>query len=306
MALTYNQLSATTKDKFVPKMYDNIFLGNPVLKRSKDKGWYKKISGGLKIILPLEYAELTASGWYNGSETLDTTDNETFTGAEYDWKQSYVNISISRKDELKNSGDSQVIDFVKSKVKNAEKTMKKILVEGFYNDGSDAKAVVGMRKHIATSETVGGISQTDNSWWQAQVDAATTTLTIPAMQTTFNECSEDNEQPTIIVSDKTRYNLFYGLLQPQQRFVDSEMAKAGFTTLMFNGVPFICDTNSPSVIWFLNENHLHYMVHEDEDMRFEPFAKPVNQNVKTAKIYWMGALGSSNNRYHGKMSAITA
>jgi len=75
---------------------------------------------------------------------------------------------------------------------------------------------------------------------------------------------------------------------------------------MFNGVAWVCDTNCPSSIFMLNENHLHYLVHEEEDLRFEPFAKPVNQNVKTAKIYWMGAFGSSNNRYHGNMSAITA
>lgn len=307
MALTYNQLSGITQNKFLPKLYDNIFLGNPILKRAKDKGWYKKVSGGMKILVPLEYDELSAAGWYQGAETLDTTDNETFTAAEYDWKQSYVNISITRRDELKNSGDSQIVDFVKAKVKNAEKTMKKILVEGFYNDGSDAKAVVGMRKHISTSNTVGGISQTDNSWWAAQVDSSTTTLTISAMQTLFNDCSEDNEQPSLIVGDKSMYNRYYGILQPQQRFVDTEMAKGGFQTIMFNGQVFVCDTNSPSgYLWMFNESHLHYLVHEEEDMRFEPFAKPVNQNVKTAKIYWMGALGSSNNRFHGALTAITA
>jgi hypothetical protein len=45
-------------------------------------------------------------------------------------------------------------------------------------------------------------------------------------------------------------------------------------------------------------------VHKDEDMRFEPFQKPVNQNVKVAKVYWMGIFGSTNNRMHFKMSAV--
>ncbi len=38
----------------------------------------------------------------------------------------------------------------------------------------------------------------------------------------------------------------------------------------------------------------------------EPFVKPINQNVKTAKIFWMGVLASSNNRRHGILDAITA
>ncbi len=76
---------------------------------------------------------------------------------------------------------------------------------------------------------------------------------------------------------------------------------------MFNGIPLIADSYAPaSHLFFLNENYLHLFAHKDEDMRFEPFQKPINQNVKVAKVYWMGAFGSSNNRLQGKLSALTA
>jgi hypothetical protein len=41
-------------------------------------------------------------------------------------------------------------------------------------------------------------------------------------------------------------------------------------------------------------------------MRFEPFQKPVNQNVRLAKLYWAGAFGTDNARMHGKFTAVAA
>ena len=73
----------------------------------------------------------------------------------------------------------------------------------------------------------------------------------------------------------------YALLQPQQRFMDSESAKGGFSSLMFNGVPFIADSHCPaSHIFMLNEKYLHLFYHPSENFRFEPFSRPLNQNIK--------------------------
>ncbi len=306
MPLTYDQISGITQKKFIPKLADNIFDSNPLLQRAKKK-FYEKIDGGERIVVPLNYAQVTSSGWYSGSETLQTTDNEIITAAEYTWKQLYANISINRIDELKNSGDSQIISLVKNKVKVAEKTMEDKLGTGLYSNGSDSKSIVGLRDIVATDQTVGGISQSSYSWWQAQVDSSTTTLTIAAMQSRDNACTVNSDAPSVIVTTRSLYNSYYALLQPQQRFMDSETAKGGFSSLMFNGKPVIADSYCPaSHMFFLNEGYLHLFVHKDEDMRFEPFQKPVNQNVKVAKVYWAGALGSSNNRLHGALTAVTS
>ncbi len=305
MALTYDQISAITERKFIPKLIDNVFDSDPLLQRAKKKGWYEKIDGGTTVIYPLGYAQNTAEGWYSGADTLSTTDNDQFTGAEYAWKQRYVNISISRRDELVNSGDAQVLNFVKQKTQIAEKTMADKLGDGIYSAGTDAKSIIGLRSIVGTSNTVGGISQTTYSWWASQVDSATTTLTMAALQTMYTSLSINNESPTVIVATRANYNRYYALLQPQQRFMDSDSAKGGFQSLMFNGTPFIVGSKCPSShIFMLNENYLHLSAHKDEDMRFEPFQKPINQNVKVAKIYWMGVFGSDNNRMHGKFSAV--
>lgn len=307
MALTYSQISAITEKKFIPKMVDNIFDSNVLLKEMKSGESYKKIDGGTSIMQPLEYATNGASGWYSGSDQLSTTDNEVFTAAEYSWKLGYVNVSVTREDELKNSGDPAILDFVKQKVKNAEKTWMDKLGTGLYSAGTDPKSIIGLRSIVAASNTVGGISQSTYSWWAAQLDSSTTTTTIAAMQALYELCSIGSDKPSIIPTTRTLYSKYYALLQPQQRFTDAKKASGGFENLLFNGTPVVVDSYCPaSHMFMLNLKYLHLFVHKDEDMRFEPFQKPTNQNVKIAKIYWAGALGSSNNRMHGKLSALTA
>jgi hypothetical protein len=306
MALTWDQVSGITEKVFVPKLVDNIFDSNPLLKRLKEKS-YEKLSGGTSIMVPLQYAALSASGWYSGADTLSTADNENISAAEYQWRQIYANISITRKDELMNSGDAQKVSLVKSKMQAAEKTMMDTMGTALFNDGTTVNALVGLRAIVSASSTVGGIAQSTNSWWAGQVDSSTTTFSIAALQAQYNACSVDNDAPTVIIGTRANYNRYYGALQPQQRFQDSESAKGGFSSLMFNGTPFLSDSHCPSNhIFLLNEKYLSLFAHKDEDFRMEPFVKPINQNVRSGKIYWMGALGSSNNRLHGKLSAVAA
>lgn len=67
------------------------------------------------------------------------------------------------------------------------------------------------------------------------------------------------------------------------------------------------DSHCPaSDMYFINESHLLLFYHPKRNMAMEPFQKPINQQVKVSRVLWMGALGSSNNRLHGVLSAVTA
>jgi hypothetical protein len=306
MSLTYDQISAITEKKFIPKLYDAVFDSDPLLARHKKKS-YMKVDGGTKLVIPLNYAQTTASGWYSGADTLQTADNDQITAAEYEWKQLYANISITRRDELVNSGDQAILNFVKSKTQIAEKTMMDKLGDGIYSAGTDPNSIIGLRSIIDTANTVGGIAQATYSWWQSQKNTSTTTLTMSALQTMFQTLSINSDKPTVVMATRDNYSRYFALLQPQQRFMDSESAKGGFESLMFNGVPYIAGSKVPANhILMLNENYLHLAVHKDEDMRFEPFQKPVNQNVKVAKVFWFGAYATSNARMQGKFTAVAA
>lgn len=306
MALNYNQLTAITQKFFVKKVADAVFDTDPLMARAKKK-FYEEATGGTAIVCPLNYAQVTAAGSYTGAQTLDTTDNDILTAAEYQWKQYYANVTISRIDELKNSGEAAVVNLVKTKMQIAEKTLSDKLCDGLYSDGSTSTDLVGLRSIVDTANTVGGISQSSYSWWQSQENGSDTTLSLAILQTMFNSLCINNDQPTVLLSTRARYNSFYSLLQPQQRFVDAETAKAGFTSLMFNGVPYIAGSKVPtSHVFMLNEKYLHLWYHPQENFRSTPWSKPDNQNVKLMQIFWAGAFGTDNARMHGKFTGLTA
>lgn len=302
---SYDQISAITEKYFVPKLYDNIFKKNPLLARMEGK--VQKIGGGTQVLIPLNYAQATAVAWYSGADTLNNTDNDVITSVAFDWKQIHASISISRRDELINGGQAAKVDFVKSKMQIAEKSLKDTVSTAVWNAGTTTNAILGIRTFLSTSATYGGISQTTQSWHQSNVDATTSTFGIPTLQTQFATAQLNGEPVTIILSGTGRYNSYYGSLQPQQRFMDSESAKGGFTSLMFNGVPWLVDPKAPSThIVGLNEDYLTMVGHKDEWFRFDPFQNPVNQNVKVAHIFAMLVFASSNNRMHFAMTNLSA
>lgn len=303
MPLSYDEITAITEKKFMPKLVDNIFNKNAMLAELKKNE--KPQSGGDKCVVPLNYAENGAGGWYEGAETLDTSDSEVITAAEFDWKQLYENIAITRRDELRNSGDAAKVNFVRSKMEIAEKTIRNRLNTALFNTGSNSKQIGGLNAFLSTSNTYGGIDQSAYSWWGGQVDSSTTTLTLAAMQSLYGDCGEGTEYPGFLIGDQDMYDRYWNLLQPQQRFTSE--GKGGFKSIQFNGVPFFVDAAATAGdLYMLNMDYLHLMPHKDENFRFDGFIKRDNQNARTAKIYWMGVVASSNNRRHGKLDAITA
>src|SRR5207244_3609018 len=130
------------------------------------------------------------------------------------------------------------------------------IVEDLGNDlFSDAvtnpKALDGLQGAVdngTVAATYGGLGSrtTTNSFWQpatGALDSTTATLTIPAMQAVFGAAIDGARHPTIIITTQANYNRFSTLVQPQQRFptepmgADEQLAKAGFTNLLFNNVP---------------------------------------------------------------------
>lgn len=304
----YNELSAITLQYYIPKMIDNIFSSNVLLKRLKDGKSAKTYEGGTKIVQPILYAKTTAAGSFRGTQTLDVTSNDQFTAAEFEMKQKYANITISREDELKNSGSkTQILDFVAAKVQIAEKTLSDLLGDGLYSSGTDSDEVVGLRVMVTgTGTTYGGISKTTYSWWRSQVDSTTTTLTIPAMTSLFGDCTVGNDKPTLAITTQDQQDIYHGLLQPQERYIDEKMADAGFVNLAFRGIPIVADNKCPTgYFYFLNEKYISFMTHKEENFRFESFIKPVNQAAASAKIYWAGNLVGSNCRMQGVFTALT-
>ena len=306
MALTNNDIDSITQKYFYPKMVDNIFASNAGLQRAKKK-WYSSLDGGTKAVIPLAYATNSSVQWYTGG-TLNVTSNSKKTSAEFEWKRSQAAIVIDGLDELKNSGDRAVISHVRSEVQLAEKSLANSIGGALFSDGTStyANAIIGFKAMVAASGTYGIIARASNSWWNAQVDSTTTTLSLAKMQALFGDCTVDNDKPSVIFTTQDSYDDIYGLIQPQQRFGDEDTIKAGFLNILWNGIPVIVDSHVDSgYMYMINEKYVFLKHHKDRNFVLTPFQKPVNEDSSYAHVFWAGMLCGNNCRMQGAFTALT-
>lgn len=311
MAIPISAINAITKQKFIPKMADNITTSNALLMRLKKAGRMKELDGGVDIRQPVNYAFNAYFQWYSGAETLSTNNNDKKTALVFDWKQFNIPIVVSGLDILKNTGESKVLDHVQTEMKIAENTVKENFSIGLYSAGTDPKSITGLRVAVNTTSTYGGISQSLESWLQGQVDSTTTVLSLGALQTMWEAASEDNDSPTFLVGTKVLFNSYYAKLQPQQRFQDTETAAGGFKNLLFNGAPFVAESHVPtSHIFGLNEQYITVYSHKDRNFpgQFDGFddLKLPTQDSIFSSLKWAGEMIVEQPRKQFKFTALTS
>lgn len=306
MALNYTTLSATTERNVMPKLVDNVFDSNVVMKRLRKKG--PKLDGGRLIEYPIIMASNSAGGAYQPEDTLATTPNEIIDNAQYNWRFYYANISIFRHEELKNSGKSQIINLLKAKTQVAEKTLADTLGTDIFGANTSGYAIDGLGIVCAVGTTdCGGLDSNDITLWAPQRDTTSTVMSISALQGLYGDATIENQSPTVVITTQDNFDRYYNILSAMHRFADVKTADGGYQSLTFNGKPILVDSHcTANYVYMLNENFLDLIIHRDENFRFEPFIKPVNQNVKVAKIYFAGNLVTSQRRSQAVATAIAA
>lgn len=312
MALSVSQLASVTEQHFIKKIVDGVFDSNSLLFRLKKKGI--KYSGGRNIVQPLVYATTTAAGAYQGYEVLSTAPNDNITAAVFEYRQHYAHMAISGQEELQNSGPEQMLSLLDAKRQVAQMTLEHNLGTGVQGSNSSGKDIDGMGLLlVGATSTYAGISSDDMSTWVANVHTLLTagTLTLKDMQLAWGASTIGSDHPTCIATKQRVYDKFWSLLQPDQRFVSTEMGNAGFQSLSFNGVPVLVDshitgTASTADNWmeFLNERYLHLAIHKDFNFRVVPIPVQRDQDVKMVRILFAGNLICSNRRMQGVIKTI--
>jgi predicted transcriptional regulator of viral defense system len=111
MVNKYDEVFTTTLANRSKTMKDNVSKNNALLSRLKEKGNFRPISGGSKILEELEYGEGDMV-WYSGYDTISYTPKQLFTAAEYALKLCAVPVAISGEEFLMNNDKEQVMDLL--------------------------------------------------------------------------------------------------------------------------------------------------------------------------------------------------
>ncbi len=315
MALNYTALEALTKKKYIPKLIDNFFKSNPFLVYLRKR--QQTYDGGYKIVEPLIYGDLSGIKSYSLYDTVSYDTNIPISAAEFEPKNLVAPIIISKDEELKNSGENQVLQMLKSKFKIAEETLKKTVTSQLYGDGTGngGKDLTGLGIAVADTGVYGSIDRSTYSWWKAKVLSNSGTPGTPAtldlnnMVRLFLSISDGNDQPDLLLCGMATWHEYYKQVEAKaqlQTKLGQAMANYGFQTLEFMGKPIIADPNCPEgSIYFLNSKYMKWRVHKQANFAVTLFRPDDTRIARKQEILLTGNLTINNCRRFGVLTDIS-
>lgn len=314
-------LVSTTVNKYIPKLQEQIFTSKILLWVLEKSGSMETEPGGIKIVQPLLYGKSANVGSYSGSDVFKTDPNQGISAAEFPWRQYYGLMHFEGIEEAMNSGPQAVLNLIKSRMQQLELTMSEDINEMLYLDGSgnSNKDFYGLSALVSATDptwgALGGVARADNEWWKSQAIAGGS---LPSGVTTFNEAmrrmynnaSEGNDHPNILIGTQGAFERYEGDLVPNLRFGDAKTGDAGFQNLLFKNVPFAYDefanagVSGDERIWFLNTKYLHFKKLTGTWFKPSELKQPINQDVFYKHLKSYGNFVISNAKRQGVLTAV--
>lgn len=318
---TFTELVSTTFRKHRKEIKDNVSKNNALINRLMKRGNMRREDGGLTIATPLDYANNSTYQRYSDWDVLNVSQSDVISAAEYQWRQIALNVVASGRDLRINSGESRIINLAKARIKNALRTFKNNFSADAYSDGTLSNQINGLQALIsdAGTGTVGGIDSSAWPFWQNTVQSAAaplqgggavtvsaTTIEGGIMLPLWLELVRGDDKPDLIVASNDWFSFFESSQVSLKRYVDEELAKAGFQNLKYKTADVIFDGGSgiPTAhMYFINSDYLELVVHKDADLEIMEDMRPYNQDGSVTPILWMGNMTCSNRKLQGVAKA---
>jgi hypothetical protein len=320
---TFTELVTTTYRNHKKEVADAVSNHNALFRKLSAKGRIRMEDGGLSIVAPIDYAENSTYQRYSGFDVLNIAASDVLSAAEFPWRQVAVNVAASGLEIRTNSGENRIINFVKAKIKNAQRTMANGLSEDIYSAGTASNQIGGLQHIIADGSgsvqygvgTVGGINASTFAFWRNQVFDASVGSVTPSATTIENSmmlplwlaCTRGMDTPDLIVMDSVYFSYFENSQTSLKRYASSDSAQAGIVSLKYKTADVVYDSSDSGMpashAYFVNTDFLELVAHQDAWMEIMPELKSVNQDGIVVPILTQANMTCSNRARLGVMHA---
>lgn len=323
-----NDVIATTIESRSGVLHDNLTNNNAFLRKLRERGNTKPVSGGYVIREEIMYPDngVTVANSFSGYETLNVSDYNAVSAAQFDIKQYYSYVSMSDLEVAQNSGEEQIIDLLEGKISVAEAELMNRIDADLYGDGTGngGKALTGlgaMLPIVTNTGNYGGIDRANWAFWRNQSfrgvtdgGAAVSASNIQAYLTAIAiRCIRGQDSPDLILMDANYYNLYNQSLVSIQRVASDQSAGAGFVGLKFYGGGIAADVVMAGGVgagipanraFVLNTKYACYRPHRNFNFTAPTDRRmAVNQAAFTQLMFWFGNLTSRGPQFSGVLSA---
>lgn len=313
--------ASATLEKINKKVTDNIFKGVPILEFMLQNGRVRRVSGGLEIGEPVMYGTNPNFQAYTYYDSVAIAPTDEVTTAFYPWRLYNQAITISEHEvDVNSDSETKIFDLLKTKIKNAEMSMRTGLETDFFAAQS-GKRLDGLGTIINTSAgTVGKINESTEAWWApSRVTSGVTALnlrkTMRTMRNNILDGVPDAETKQLVIfTTQTIHEAYEDLLQDlvRLRYEDQSKRDAGFgfpgfqNALSLSGIPIVWSSRTPAnTMYFLNTAFLGFVLHTNKDFKMTEMRHEVNKHASVAHIQFMGNLTCSARRHQGIISSIS-
>lgn len=325
-----SDIVATTIENRSRKIADNVTKNNALLARLQQKGNIRTVSGGSVIFEELSFQENGNAGYYSGYDLLPVAAQDVISAAQFTLKQAACPVVISGLEMLQNSGREQFIDLLEARIGVAEASMKNLISQGIYSDGtgSGGKQITGLDAAVeatataSQTSTYGGISRATWPFWRNYAvnaqNISTAALVQAVMNTAWANLVRGGDRPDFIVMDNQFWSTYLASLQAIQRFTDPSTAALGFPTIKFMDADVVLDGgiggfagfnggagtfNGKPTAYFLNTTYIKFRPHKDRN--FVPLSPEkryaVNQDAEVSILAWAGNLTTCGAKFQGRV-----
>ena len=326
------QLEATTRKYHDRELRKAIVWKNyfwlKLFKRSRT------LSGGRSFTWPIEMGDGEGIQWITDYSILNRIPSETITQAELDWVFGNRAVTLSKQEVSKNSGKEAIVNLLSKKMAYTTRRMQKSLSDAIWV-GAGGMQPTGISTGTLTAPTAGGAIATtpaateyagitrgtedvatgqacdSDNWWSNSSTDCGGALTQDKMEEAYLDVCQGSESPSLIVTDKVGFRMFYNIATPIQREPHSDVAKLGFKSISFNGIPIIWDDGCPGKntdrrVYFFNlENGIELNWLSGWKMKREPWHKPEDQHALVTDISMGFVFAVTNPRHQIVWHTIT-
>lgn len=316
----FTELVSTTYRNHSKEIADNVSKHNALFRRMTEKGRMRVEDGGLSIVQPLDYQANSTYQRYSGYDTLNINAVDVLTAAEFPWRQVAVNVAASGLELRTNSGENRIVNFIKAKIKNAQRSMANGLSVDLYSDGTAANQINGLQAIISDTGTgtVGGINSGTWAFWQNVVQSAAAPLqgggAITPSATTIESLmlplwirlTRGTDMPDLIVFSDDYFTFYEQSQTSLKRYTSDESGNGGMVSMKYKNADVFFDSSGgiPTAHgYFVNTDFLELVVHKDANMTMMTEMSSINQDATVTPILWQGNVAVSARFLQGVLKA---
>ncbi len=278
--MVFNEAVTTvTRNMIVPKVYDTITKGSPMLLTflSNSKSW--KTGTAYEVVI--KYQDTTNGGNYGNGDKLDTNRENVRTKMIFEPKMSSKPVVLTNIESTLNDGDQKVLDLLETEFDSQAQSLTMLMAQNLYTGngvGNSWDSLASAADDSTNFSTYGKLSRATYTTIKGYYLAATGALTLAKLATGYDATTVGIDSADRIVTTKSIWSTYESLLNPSvvanyttmgypkwnaygdiKSQGDSLGANGGFSVLFYRGVPVVKDEQLQSgKLYFVNTNYFGF------------------------------------------------